>query len=96
MTYYTIVFFQNSAYTDLFEGCFDEYDVANNRNVAELAFRYLQQWDYGSESEHSPLDKEPWGSSDKTHDFQDGDWTYTLSINPSLDYISLTRWKAAQ
>ena len=74
----------------------DEYDVANNRNVAELAFRYLQQWDYGSESEHSPLDKEPWGSSDKTHDFQDGDWTYTLSINPSLDYISLTRWKAAQ
>ena len=98
MIYHTIVFFQNSAYTDLFDGWFDEYDVANNRNVAELAFRYLQQWDYTG-SEHSPMSDEPWGSSDKTHDFQDGDypeWTYTLSINPSLDYISLTRWKVTQ
>ena len=90
--YHNIVFIQGEQYNALFDGWLDEYDVANNKDAARIMLRYLQQWDYGSESEHSPLDEEPWGSSDKIHKFVEGDYTYVVSINTQCEYVGLCRY----
>tara|TARA_A100001515_G_C4526705_1_gene195431 strand:+ start:511 stop:789 length:279 start_codon:yes stop_codon:yes gene_type:complete len=92
MIYHNIVFIQGEEYNQLFAISLNEYDVANNREEARIILRYLQQWDYGSESEHSPLDEEPWGSSDKIHKFVEGKHTYVVSINTQCEYIGLCRY----
>ena len=75
-----IVFLQNSQDAE------EPLQILENQGE-EAAIKYLSQWDYGGENEHSPTEDAPWGSSDKT--FEQGD--YVLSWNSGLGYIGLAR-----
>lgn len=78
--YYEIAFLQHDEAGEIF-------GIIDNEGE-QAAIDYLDNnYDYGTECEHSPRLTAPWGSSDKI--FQSG--SYTLSYNTQLDYISLTR-----
>lgn len=84
MEYHSIVFLSDSEATEPLQ-ILDEHGE-------DKAMEYLAQWDYGSEMEHSPSDREPWGSSDHTvkTELGNGD-IYIMSYNLRRGYIGLTR-----
>lgn len=66
--------------------------ILEEDGVASAAL-YLSAWDYGGDSEHSPSELPPWGSSDSVSGFLQvpGAGRYILSWNKRLGYIGLVR-----
>lgn len=83
MAYVDIVFLQDWSWEE--EGL-DLFDL-DYEEVVE----YLSQWDYGEESEHSPEERAPWGTSDRVHRIEYGGNVYYLSINTGMGYVGLSR-----
>ena len=58
---------------------------------------YLQQWDYGGESEHSPIYDAPYGTHDKWEVFPAyGEWKYIVAWNSGMAYATLIRFRAVE
>jgi hypothetical protein len=76
--YYEIVFLQG-------EEAVEPLKILDDKGEEE-AIKYLEQWDYGKEMEHSPMEQ-PWGAEDDT--FDNGE--YVMSWNSGLGYIGLVR-----
>jgi len=86
----TIVFTQGDEADEVFEMLYDIDGVVWSGPYEEgivKAVEHLKQWDFGEESEHTPYEKEPWGTSDQTVE-HDG---YVLAWNSHLGYVSLNR-----
>jgi hypothetical protein len=76
--YYEIVFLQG-------ENAEEPLKILDDKGE-DAAIKYLEQWDYGSEMEHTP-EEQPWGDGDETFEKDD----YVMSWNSRLGYIGLVR-----
>lgn len=84
--YHEIVFMQGEDATEPLRLLDDE--------GADEAIKYLAQWDYGGENEHSPKTERPWGDADRVYHTPAPDGqTYFLTWNTGLGYIGLVRGK---
>jgi len=79
IVYHTIIFAQG-------DNAIEPLKIFNEKGV-NAAIKYLAEWDYGGENEHSPTKEPPWGTDDRI--FKKG--AYILSVNQNFGYISLTR-----
>lgn len=84
--YYSIVFLQG-------DEAHEALDILDS--MGELAaMEHLKAWDYGGESEHTPLQNAPWGEDDRTFRDKAGEGEeYIMSWNHSPGYIGLVRSK---
>lgn len=76
--YYEIVFLQG-------EHAEEPLKILDDKGE-DAAVKYLAQWDYGAEMEHTP-EEQPWGADDETFEKDD----YVMSWNSRLGYIGLVR-----
>lgn len=76
--YYEIVFLQG-------EEADEPLKILHDKGE-EDALKYLEQWDYGKEMEHSPMEQ-PWGADDDNFETDE----YVMSWNSGLGYIGLVR-----
>lgn len=76
--YYEIVFLQGDEAEEPLKILRDDGEKA--------ALKYLTDWDYGKEMEHSPVEQ-PWGDDDDIYEDED----YVMSYNQKLGYIGLVR-----
>jgi len=82
-TYHNIIFLND--YEDETVAAFLAGDQAEFNLIQMID--YLNNWDYGSENEHSPQSEPSHGTSDDYH--QSGE--YILSWNNGLGYVGLDR-----
>ena len=87
MEYHDIVFMSGDDATEALENL--------DQHGEDRAMEHLAQWDYGSENEHSPATRKPWGTSDHVVQTQlDNGDIYYMSYNTRLGYIGLSRGRA--